>query len=315
MSVPEFTAEASLYRSQGRYRALTSFSPPTGLAHVAEMRYTYTGPSVLPYIDPSLFVGERDRPSLQRGTWKVVGCQLQWMGAPTGTRTECQTPSDPRPVSPLSECPGADKSGALCYPFCAEGYHGAGPYCWQNCPDGYTDDGATCRRDAQIISADTSQCPGYDVCGLTFARGCSTCPPGYANDGCTCRRDVHIFLKNSYWRGWGSPMSCHPGEQQIGGLCYGNCPAEKPVADGIDCKATYQVCHDVQEMEDADQSQLTRFCFAQYNPDSPYVEPCKGVWTMAVTEDQAKQILRCSCSNCSWRKVDCTAVDLDTACA
>src|SRR5262245_52162020 len=55
-----------------------------------------------------------------------------------------------------SECPGAEKSGVLCYPLCPAGYKGVGPVCWQSCPEGYTDDGALCRRDARIISADTS---------------------------------------------------------------------------------------------------------------------------------------------------------------
>ncbi|WP_437673225.1 hypothetical protein [Sorangium sp. So ce131] len=119
---------------------------------------------------------------------------------------------------------GEQYDAGLCYPTCASGYYGVGPVCWQSCPSGYTDDGLTCRRDAHIINANNSSCPWYDVCGLTFAKGCSTCPSGYANDGCTCRRDAHIFAKSSYGRGVGSvPTSCGAGQQYDAGLCYPTC--------------------------------------------------------------------------------------------
>lgn len=142
-----------------------------------------------------------------------------------------------------SECPGREKDGLLCYPHCAAGYDGVGPVCWQMCPAGYTDDGATCRRDAQIISAANS-CPWYDVCGLTFARGCTTCPAGYRHDGCTCRKDAHIFAKHSYGRTAGSPMSCGASQENDAGLCYSKCEANY---DGIgpvcwaDCQGDYPV--------------------------------------------------------------------------
>jgi hypothetical protein len=124
-----------------------------------------------------------------------------------------------------TECPGAEKSGLLCYPLCPAGYKGVGPVCWQSCPAGYTDDGVTCRRDASIISSDNGGCPWYDKCGLTLARGCSKCPAGYANDGCTCRRDVHIFGKSTQPRGAGTPMSCAAGNDLDAGLCYARCDA------------------------------------------------------------------------------------------
>lgn len=98
---------------------------------------------------------------------------------------------------------GAEQSGAFCYPLCRSGFSGVGPVCWGQCPAGYTNDGATCRRDVKIIGANNDRCPGYDKCGLTFAKGCSTCPAGYANDGCTCRRDVSIVSRQSYGRGAG----------------------------------------------------------------------------------------------------------------
>jgi hypothetical protein len=156
-----------------------------------------------------------------------------------------------------SECPNADKSGALCYPRCPAGYAGVGPVCWQSCPDGYHDDGALCRRDAQLQSADTSGCPWYDKCGLTLAKGCSKCPAGFANDGCTCRKDVHIFAKTSQTRGVGWPMSCRDGHVNDAGLCYprcdgtmsgvgpvcwARCGGDMPVECGAGCARSQEAC-------------------------------------------------------------------------
>lgn len=133
---------------------------------------------------------------------------------------------------------------------------------------GYTDDRATCRRDAHIISANDDACPWYDKCGLTFSKGCSTCPDGYANDGCTCRRDVHIFAKSSYGRGVGSPMSCAPGRQQIGALCYGACDPGWDAA-GVECLGA-TICQDVPDP--TPQPALSRFCFKVTR--SSWVDPC-----------------------------------------
>jgi len=116
--------------------------------------------------------------------------------------------------------------GGLCYPACRANFDQAGPLCIEDCPAGYNDDGLFCRRDAHIFGSNNSACPGYDLCGLTFARGCSTCPAGYENDGCTCRRDAHIFPKNSYGRGVGwVPTACAGGKVYQDGLCYDACRA------------------------------------------------------------------------------------------
>lgn len=127
--------------------------------------------------------------------------------------------------SALECASGEEQDGALCYPKCKAGYNGQGPVCWQRCPEGYTNDGATCRRNAKIISADTSDCPGYDLCCVWKKnRGRSKCPEGYKNDGCTCRRDVHIFAKDSYTRSAGRPLSsCDSNEEKDGALCYPKC--------------------------------------------------------------------------------------------
>lgn len=144
-----------------------------------------------------------------------------------------------------SECPGMEKDGLLCYPWCKAGYDGVGPVCWEICPPDAHDDGAFCRRDAKIISSNNNACPWYDKCGLTFAKGCSKCPTGYINDGCTCRIDAQIWAKKSYGRGAGTPMQCpatHPDKDA--GLCYKNCSAAQ---DGVGpvcwypCPATHPV--------------------------------------------------------------------------
>lgn len=129
--------------------------------------------------------------------------------------------------SALECASGEEQDGALCYPKCKAGYNGQGPVCWQKCPEGYTNDGATCRRNAKIISADTSDCPGYDLCCVWKKnRGRSKCPEGYKNDGCTCRRDVHIFAKDSYTRTAGRALSsCDSNEEKDGALCYPKCKA------------------------------------------------------------------------------------------
>ncbi len=341
MNFPGFTAHASLYRSSGHYRTFGDMGHSDGFAHPARIRDTYFDPSILirdTYLDPSIPLKVR-KPIVTtlepRRRWKVQDCQLVWEGGTTGqTERRCHTAQYLRTASPLSDCPGADKSGALCYPFCAPGFHGAGPYCWQDCPDGYADDGATCRLSGNIYakpsygrgvgtipwpSCNSNQ--DYDA-GLCYTK-CQegyhgvgpvcwgTCKPGYIDDGATCR--PNIFLKQSYWRGSGWSMSCRNGEEQLGALCYGKCPAGY-VASGVYCNATTQTCEDVPVTTPPDYSKLTRFCFARHNPDSPWIEPCAPVYTWADTEEHAKQVLRCQCTNCTFDRVECSVLDADMAC-
>jgi hypothetical protein len=253
-----------------------------------------------------------DPPPLHTESWKLDGCNLVWSGQSTGQTTQqCYTDWKYRDASVLSVCPGAERSGALCYPPCRPGYSGTGPICWQNCPAGYHDDGAFCRRDVKIIGA-TLNCPWYDVCGLTFARGCSTCPEGYINDGCTCRQDVSIFAKDSFGRGVGTPMSCPQGTQQLGALCYGNCPAGY-TASGVYCNANQQTCKTVPVVQPPDTAQLKRYCFTLSDPAS-WVRPCFGVSTTSDTLDDAKVQAQCQCSSCTLAVADCSAVDGGRAC-
>jgi hypothetical protein len=198
-----------------------------------------------------------------------------------------------RAVYPLTTCPNEEKNGALCYPFCRAGYHGAGPYCWQDCPPGYNDDGATCRRDASIISSDNSACPWYDKCGLVSAKGCSTCPAGYANDGCTCRKDADIFGKSSYYRGLGDAMSCAPGQERIGALCYGNCDAGW-TASGIYCNQTKVTCTRTPppEAQCPSGETLRAYAFCLENPEEQIAHECGEMIEAdvnACNEDDAKK--------------------------
>jgi hypothetical protein len=258
--------------------------------------------------------GRNDGTTLSPMAWKVSNCQLGWEGEATGrTERQCYTEWQWRTASGLSECPGQERSGALCYPLCRAGFNGVGPICWQQCPAGYADDGATCRRNAEIIGSDNSECPWYDKCGLTFARGCSRCPDGFSNDGCTCRKDVHIFAKESYGRGAGSPMSCPPGTEQIGALCYGDCPSGYD-KKGVYCSAREQTCKDVPVTQPPNLAELKPFCFARHNPDSPFVEPCTAVKTYADSEEHAREVLRCACTNCEFSLVDCATFDAGRAC-
>jgi hypothetical protein len=237
------------------------------------------------------------------GSWKLVGCGLVWEGDVTGTTQSCYNRQEFRSASVLSTCrPPLEKSGALCYEPCREGYNGVGPVCWQNCPAGYHDDGATCRRDVRIIGADNSDCPWYDKCGLTFARGCSRCPEGWNNDGCTCRIDTHIFGKDAYWRGAGSPLSCAPGQEQIGALCYGNCrPGWRP--DGVLCTEIAPTCTTVPVREPPDFTKLRQYCF-RMTQNSP-VRPCFVATVMADTLENARALAQCECTNCSVTQIDC----------
>jgi hypothetical protein len=122
--------------------------------------------------------------------------------------TSCPPELPPKRVPPPEPyCPVYD--AGFCYERCMPGDSGVGPLCYKPCKVGYSDDGLFCRLDARIISSDNSKCSKFDICGVTFDKGCSTCPPDplprhWKNDGCTCRLDVDIYAKTgTYSRGVG----------------------------------------------------------------------------------------------------------------
>lgn len=232
---------------------------------------------------------------------------LIWAGTAEGgeTVTDCFHATTNRPVSALSDCPGADKDGALCYPYCKEGYDGVGPVCWQNCPPGYRDDGASCFKDAKIISADVSNCPWWNKCGL--GRDCSKCPEGYSNDGCTCRRDPDLIWKDAYGRGAGKPMSCAPGKQRIGALCYDDCPAGyKPGGawGDIECSADEETCREIPKQEPVT-PESGQWCFKVFRQGTSFVTYDCNIYQINGPEEQAEKAAQLCCENCTVEKIEC----------
>lgn len=238
---------------------------------------------------------------------------LVWDGDTQGESVrDCYHATTSRPVSPLSDCPGADKDGALCYPSCKEGYDGVGPVCWQNCPPGYRDDGASCFKDAKIISADVSDCPWWNKCGL--GRDCSRCPEGYANDGCTCRRNPDLIWKDAYGRGAGTPMACAPGKTRIGALCYGDCPAGYapggPWGD-IGCRQTEETCTDRVVPKQPPAPESGQWCFKVFRKGPSFVTTyCTVYQVFYGTEDLARQAAQMCCTDCTVEKIDCGRLDV-----
>jgi len=84
--------------------------------------------------------------------------------------------------------------------------------------------GALCQP--SLSWGDNSACPGYDKCGLTFAKGCVKCPVGMNTDGCICSGG-QVIAKKSYGRGAGSLMTCPPDKVEDASLCYPPCPPGK----------------------------------------------------------------------------------------
>jgi C1A family cysteine protease len=137
-----------------------------------------------------------------------------------------------------------DYDAGLCYSKCKPGFHGIGPMCWANCPNGMIDEGATCRAPISSIAKKSEPrgagqpmiCkPGEEQNGALCYPACRSgftgvgpvcwkpCPEGYRDDGATCRKDAVVRAKTSYGRGAGGPLTCAPGEEQNGGLCYPAC--------------------------------------------------------------------------------------------
>lgn len=114
------------------------------------------------------------------------------------------------------------------------------------CPTDYKNDGAFCRQDLTQVKPSLTRGAGtplsacaagsersgllcYPTCPAGFKGNgpvCwETCKSGYSDDGLTCRKGLDIYGKDKRGRGAGSPMTCGPGREQSGGLCYDQCPA------------------------------------------------------------------------------------------
>ena len=114
------------------------------------------------------------------------------------------------------------------------------------CPLRYVNDGATCRLDTTqakpsrtrgagtpLNSCDAGQERSVALCYPRCPAGFTgngpmcwqQCAPGFSDDGATCRRGLDISLKASRGRGAGTPLTCGPGRQKDGALCYEACPS------------------------------------------------------------------------------------------
>lgn len=88
---------------------------------------------------------------------------------------------------------------------------------------------------------------------------CGNCPAGYTDMGCTCYRAPEYYIKATYGRGAGKPLTCTPTQQYDSGLCYtpcrsgydsvgplcwrNNCPADLPYSCGRGvCTNTKATC-------------------------------------------------------------------------
>ena len=154
-------------------------------------------------------------------------CYKQYSDFSSGTITSITKNITMNTGVPISTCSnGNEKSGALCYPQCNQGYSGNGPVCWGSCgndidegalcrercgngyydeggvcwsacPDPYYSSGAMCTTGLQIYGKGCC-CYGYLSCGryghCSWETSCCGCGGDYTDDGCTCRRD------DSYWK-------------------------------------------------------------------------------------------------------------------
>lgn len=129
---------------------------------------------------------------------------------------------------PVSNCPaGQEQQAGLCYNQCNAGFTGVANSCnASSCPSGWRDDGLFCAK------------PNLST----------QCPAGFKDIGISC-------AKATYDRGVGKPLSCGPGEEQDGGLCYPSCQAGStgvgpvcwsscPANRSTDCAAGCAVSHE-----------------------------------------------------------------------
>ena len=102
----------------------------------------------------------------------------------------------------ISACPSdKEKDGALCYPYCRDGYYGVGPVCWQDCPSGFRNDGAYCYKPDSYGRGAGSihKCDGCEKWGALWYPKCREnfhnvaccvcspdCPEGMTDIGISC---------------------------------------------------------------------------------------------------------------------------------
>jgi hypothetical protein len=85
--------------------------------------------------------------------------------------------------TPLICASGLQQDGALCYPYCAGGFHGVGPVCWQSCDTDQVDCGAACAKtsgDCGIVTTNLVLAP-IIVAANIATLGLTSVPAGTAN--------------------------------------------------------------------------------------------------------------------------------------
>ena len=149
-----------------------------------------------------------------------------------------------KPISYCNETAGWEKSGALCYPKCKEGYYGVACVCWEHCKPGY------------VVSGFSFRC--HEI--WKTSNGQPPCTVHSQDEGALCRKEGSIitYAKKSYGRGVGKPMGCPPGTEEdaalcyplcptgykgVGPVCWEQCPTADPVNGGAICCRDSSVCN------------------------------------------------------------------------
>jgi hypothetical protein len=175
-----------------------------------------------------------------------------------------------------------EKQGLLCYPKCNDGYTGVASVCWQNCPDGFTDDGAFCRKPAaygrgwgyawqiqdgfsnagmlsRCEAAEGRPCEmwgamAYPTCkdGFTpFGSNVCTpvCPSGMTDIGVSCAKQTYTrptatatCAPGQVYEAGLCYVTCRPGYEGVGPVCWGACPTDKPYPCAAGCATNANTC-------------------------------------------------------------------------
>jgi Tectonin domain len=168
-----------------------------------------------------------------------------------------------------------EKQGLLCYPKCPAGSVGVGPVCWQSCPAGMVDNGVGCTKGApygrgtgyawqgqdgfsnegmlaRCQSGEGGACEmwgaiAYPACKAGFtnvgANICSpVCPASFTDMGVSCLKPTTtratITAKcpsGTVYEDGLCYKPCDAGYSGVGPVCWGQCPADKPIACGAGC--------------------------------------------------------------------------------
>ena len=170
-----------------------------------------------------------------------------------------------------------EKQGLLCYPKCPSGYAGQGPVCWQSCPAGMVDNGVGCTKpapkgrgagytwqgsdgissDGMLARCTASNSQGCEMWGAIAYPKCEAgyanfganictpvCPAGFTDMGVSCLKPTQTRATltancpagTNYEDGL-CYSPCKTGYYGVGPVCWGTCPADKPIDCAGGCAA------------------------------------------------------------------------------